>query len=289
MKEYTYFPGCSIKGTARPYESSLFEVFQKFHIALKELEDWCCCGATIYMSVDEKMAFTLAARNMALAKNNGTPIVLPCSACYLVFRKTKDYIEQYPSIKEKVGKALASIGLDISMATQIALRHPLDLLMSEVGIENIQKQIKQPLRKFKIASYYGCQIVRPYADFDDPNDPVVMDKLFDGLGATVIDYPFKTRCCGGSLTGTIEDVGLRLNYLLLNEAKKRGANCIAVICPLCQFNLEAYQQKINAINRTDISLPVLYFTQILGYALGIDEGKLGLNQMIVEPKDLLIA
>ena len=289
MKEYNYFPGCSVKGTARPYESSLLEVFNAMGMKLKELEDWSCCGATIYMSVNETMAFALASRNMALAKNSGAPLVLPCSACYLVFRKAKDYIEKYPAVKEKVSKVLSNMQLDISDIKNVILKHPLDLLMSEIGIENIQKRVKKPLRKFKIAPYYGCQIVRPYADFDDPHDPVVMDRLFEGLGATVVDYPLKARCCGGSLTGTIEDVGLRLNYLLLNEARKRGANCIAVICPLCQFNLEAYQEKINAMHKSNISMPILYFTQVVGYAMGIDEQKLGLKQMIVEPSELITA
>lgn len=289
MKEYPYFPGCSVKGTARPYESSLLEVFKIFDINLKELEDWCCCGATIYMSVSEMMAFALASRNMALIKNTAQPLVLPCSACYLVFRKTKDYIEKYPAVKEKVSKVLSQLGMKLSDIANVTLKHPLDLLMSEIGVENIQKKIKRPLRKFKIAPYYGCQIVRPYSDFDDPNEPVVMDKLLEGLGANVIDYPFKARCCGGSLTGTIEAVGLRLNYLLLNEARKRGANCIAVICPLCQFNLEAYQDKINTLYKSDISMPILYFSQVVGYALGIDEKTLGLNQMIVEPRELIAA
>lgn len=289
MKEYTYYPGCSIKGTARPYESSLLAVFKKLDMKLNELNDWSCCGATMYMSVDETMAFTLASRNMVLAKKEGHEVVLPCSACYLAFRKAKDYLEKYPRVKEKVGKALSSIGMGVSDIEDVAIRHPLDILCSDVGLEKIQKYIKKPLRKFKIAPYYGCQTVRPYADFDNANDPVMMDKLFEGLGAKIIDYPFKVRCCGGSLTGTIENVGLRLNYLLLNEAKKRGANCMVVICPLCQFNLEAYQEKINDINKSEISIPVLYFTQILGYAMGIDVKELGFNQMIVNPVELTAA
>lgn len=289
MKEYTYYPGCSVKGTARPYESSLLAVFKTLDMKLNELKDWSCCGATMYMSVNETMAFTLASRNMVLAKKEGKEIVLPCSACYLAFRKAKDYIEKYPNVKKKVGKALSSIGMDVADVEGVTIRHPLDIIYTDLGLENLQKLIKRPLRKLKIAPYYGCQTIRPYADFDDPNDPVMMDKLFEGLGAVIVDYPFKIRCCGGSLTGTIESVGLRLNYILLNEAKKRGANCMVVICPLCQFNLEAYQGKINDMNKSNLSIPVLYFTQVLGYALGIDEKELGFNQMIVNPLELLAA
>ena len=195
----------------------------------------------------------------------------------LAFRKAKDYIEKYPHVKEKVGRALSVMGMDVSEIEDVSIRHPLDIICTDLGLESVQKQIKQPLRKFKIAPYYGCQTVRPYADFDDANDPVMMDNLFEGLGAEVVDYPFKARCCGGSLTGTMENVGLRLNYILLKEAEKRGANCMVVICPLCQFNLEAYQEKINDMHKSSLSIPVLYFTQALGHALGIDDKDLGFN------------
>ena len=136
----------------------------------------------------------------------------------------------------------------------------------------------------KVACYYGCQIVRPYATFDDQYHPMTMDQILIAMGAETIDWPLKTRCCGGTLTGTIEDVGLRLNYILLREAKRRGADIIATACPLCQFNLECNQDKIGRHNHDDVSLPVAYFTQLMGLALGLPEKPLGLHRLFVPVK-----
>jgi heterodisulfide reductase subunit B len=286
MKAYTYYPGCSVKGTAKQYEESLLAVFEALDLRLEELPDWNCCGATFYMSVDEVMSFSLSARNLALAEPYKRDVVAPCSACYLVLLKTQDYIKRYPDIRKKVSDALDAANLTYHVGA-VRVRHPLEILINDVGLENIRNRVKSPLRSFKIAPYYGCQIVRPYQEFDHQRYPETMDHLFEALGATVVDYPLKTSCCGGSLMGTIENVGLRLNYILLKEAHKRGANCIATVCPLCQFNLEAYQRKILEKENGLTETPVLYFTQLVGLALGVPAQKLGLQRAMVTPKYLV--
>ncbi|MHB2156038.1 CoB--CoM heterodisulfide reductase iron-sulfur subunit B family protein [Calditrichota bacterium GD2] len=285
MKTYTYYPGCSIKGTAKSYEASLLQVFEALELKLEELPDWNCCGATFYMSVDETTSFVLSSRNLALAETLGRDIVTPCSACYLTLLKTKDYIQKYPEIREKVDAALTAANLTYSGTVRV--RHPLEVLYNDVGLEAIRNRTRLPLRAFKVAPYYGCQIVRPFQEFDDATYPETMDHLFHVLGAEVIDYPVKTRCCGGSLTGTIADVGLRLNYILLKEALERGANCIATVCPLCQFNLEVYQKKIIKRHKELAEIPILYFTQLLGLAFGIEAKDLGLKQHIVSAQELV--
>jgi heterodisulfide reductase subunit B len=280
MKQYTYYPGCSVKGTAKQYEESLLAVFNALDLKLNELDDWNCCGATLYMSVDNLMSFTLSARNLAKAAMNGQhDLVTPCSACYLVLLKTQDHIKRYPAIREKVNKALRAA--DLKYQQNVKVRHPLEVLLTDVGLEEIRKKVKTPLRGYKIAPYYGCQIVRPYSEFNHGSFPTSLDQLFEALGAEVVDYPLKTRCCGGSLTGTLEEVGLRLNYILLHEAVKRGANIMTTVCPLCQFNLECYQNKINSKYKTNIILPVVYFTQLMGLALGISKKALGLERNLV--------
>jgi heterodisulfide reductase subunit B len=132
----------------------------------------------------------------------------------------------------------------------------------------------------KVATYYGCQIVRPYATFDDPYNPTTMDRLMEALGATVVHYPLKTKCCGGSLTGTLPDAGLRLVYILISEAKRRGADCIATVCPLCQFNLDGYHAQLES-KYGDVMVPTVYFTQLMGLAFGLPEKRLGLNRAAV--------
>jgi heterodisulfide reductase subunit B2 len=278
-KEYVYFPGCSAKGTGKAYEESLLSVFKALGLAMKELDDWSCCGATLYMSVDEKISFALSCRNMALASKVGSKMVVPCSACYLVFKKTMDYVEKYGAIKTKIQGALHEVGLTYEGGVE--LKHPLEIILDEYGVKKLGSVVKNPLKNLRIAPYYGCQIVRPYTDFDDPVYPTKMDNVLEALGASVIDYPLKTRCCGGSLMGTIEEIGLRLNYILLKEAVDRGANCIAVLCPLCQFNLECYQEEINNRYHTNFSIPILYFTQVMGMAMGLGKEKLGLQRAMV--------
>ncbi len=285
MKSYTYYPGCSVKGTSKQYEESLLAVFEALELRMEELPDWNCCGATFYMSIDEKLSFSLSARNLALAEQYERDMVAPCSACYQVLLKTQDYIRRYPEIRHQVSDALNAAKL--TYRGKVRVRHPLEVLINDVGLESIRKFVRIPLRSFKIAPYYGCQIVRPYQEFDHHHNPETMDRLFEVLGAEVVDYPLKTHCCGGSLMGTIENVGLRLNYILLKEAHRRGANCIATACPLCQFNLEAYQKKILGIYNGFEEIPVLYFTQILGLALGLPKEKLGLARALVSPRHLV--
>ena len=282
--KFTYFPGCSLKGSGRAYEESLLAVCRQLGVELEELEDWNCCGATAYMAVSEGHAFSLAARNLALAEQKPNGLLAPCSACYLVLKKTQKYVAEYPQVGQEVHEALQRGGLKYAGTAKV--RHPLDVLVNDVGLDAIKKQVKMPLKGFKVAPYYGCQIVRPYADFDDQYNPVLMDKLFTALGAEVVKYPLKTRCCGGSLTGTLPEVGLGMSFHILQEAHRRGANVLATVCPLCQFNLDAYQGDMSK-QREPVHMPIVYFTQLMGLALGLGAKELGLNRGIISIAPLL--
>ena len=265
--KYAYFPGCSLKGTGRAYEESLLPVLRHLGVEVQEIEDWNCCGATAYMAVDEGKACAAAARNLALAERTGLRQMLaPCSACYLVLNKAQHYLNEYPTMRRVVTRALDSVGLQCRGDT--AVRHPLDVLLHDVGLDAIKQKVTRPLTGLKVAPYYGCQIVRPYATFDDQANPESMDKLLAALGATVVRWPLKTKCCGGSLTGTLPEAGLRLSYILLKEALKRGADVIATVCPLCQFNLDSYHAKI-AARWEPVRIPTVYFSQLMGLAFGL--------------------
>jgi heterodisulfide reductase subunit B2 len=282
--KFTYFPGCSLKGSGRAYEESLLPVCRQLGVELEELDDWNCCGATAYMAVSERQAFGLAARNLALAEQKPHGLLAPCSACYMVLKKTQHYMTDYPQIGHEVHEALNRGGLKYAGTAKV--RHPLDVLVNDVGLDAIKKQVKLPLKGFRVAPYYGCQIVRPYADFDDQHNPVLMDKLFKTLGAEVVTYPLKTRCCGGSLTGTLPEVGLGMSFHILQEAQRRGANVLATVCPLCQFNLDAYQDEMSK-QREPVHMPIVYFTQLMGLAFGLDAKELGLNRGIISIEPLL--
>lgn len=277
--KFTYFPGCSLKGLGRAYEESILPVFRELGIELNELEDWNCCGATAYMAVDEAKAFVLAARNLALAERQGQQALMaPCSACYLVLNKAKHAIQDSPAMADKVRRGLSTAQLKYTGT--VPVRHPLDILINDVGVEAIRQKVRTPLRGLKVAPYYGCQIVRPYSTFDDQYNPTTMDRLLEALGATVVRYPLKTKCCGGSLTGTVPEAGTRMVYILLKEAMKRGADVVATVCPLCQFNLDAYHAQITSAYEA-VPIPTVYFSQLMGLAFGLPARELGLHRAAV--------
>jgi heterodisulfide reductase subunit B len=286
--KYLYYPGCSLKSTGRAYEESALAVTEALGMRMDELEDWNCCGATNYMSISELKSFALSGRNLALANRqaNSTEsvsLVAPCAACYLGLTKAKRYIEEYPEIRSKVDGALNAAGLEYR--DHVRVRHLLDVLVNDFDQRSITEQVKVKLAGMKVACYYGCQIVRPYSEFDDQHNPTSMERLFKSLGMDVVDWPLKTRCCGGTLTGTVSEVGQRLSYILLREATRRGANVIVTACPLCQFNLECYQSEMSKRFNDSVHIPVTYFTQLMGLALGIPRKKLGLHRLFVPIPD----
>lgn len=276
---YAYFPGCSLSATGVAYDESLRTLFRLLDIKLDELDDWNCCGATSYMSIDEGSAFLLSARNLSLAHQMGAnELLAPCAACYLVLRKTQDYVQHHPEVESKVAQSLERAGL--AQLDGVRVRHPLEVLYNDIGVARIKSLAKRQWRGGRIACYYGCQAVRPYDEVDKPYNPTRMDELLGAIGVPTVDYSLKTKCCGGSLTGTLHEVGLRLNYILLKEAARKGAEAIVTMCPLCQFNLDVYQAEIAKQSGEQFDMPVLYFTQVLGWALGGERRELGLQRSI---------
>ncbi len=207
--EYLYYPGCSLEGSGKPYDESVRAVFRALGVGLEELNDWNCCGATIYMSVDEPTSLAISARNLALAeRNEGCHLVAPCSACYTVLLKTNRFLRDSPELKAKVDHILHEVGLRYDLT--VTVRHPLDVLINDIGVEAIAGAAARRLEGVLFAPYYGCQIVRPERGFDDPENPTQMDVLFEKLGARAVYFPVRTRCCGGMLMTTSPDVSLEL-------------------------------------------------------------------------------
>jgi heterodisulfide reductase subunit B len=276
---YAYYPGCSLDATARPYGESVNAIAAALDIELVEVDDWNCCGATAYMGVNEVLSFCLSARNLSLARRAGETLVTPCSACFTNLKKTQAYLVEFPEMKQKVSTALAEANMKYDGS--VVTKHLLQAMVEDVGLEEIRSRVKRPLTGLRVAPYYGCQIARPYGIEDDNDDPKMMDRLLEALGATPTYYPMKTVCCGGSLMGTREEVALRLCRNLLLCAQQGSADCIAVTCPLCQINLDAYQSAINKSYGTDFHLPILYFTQLMGLAFNLKFEDLGLQRCIV--------
>jgi len=290
--KYILYPGCCLEGNGKPCGESILSVFKALDSPLEELKDWGCCGATAYMSVDELKSFTLCSRNMAMAiaqygaaAKGALHLVAPCSACYSLMIKTQHYIEEKPEIGKVVKAALKEVGLESEgLHTRVTIRHPLDVLVNDIGLERIKEKAKKSLKGLKVACYYGCLLVRPYNTFDSAYNPVTMDRLAAALGAEPVDWPLKTRCCGATLSGTIPGVGTRLSYLILKEAKKRGAEWVLTACPVCQMDLECFQDQMNKRFNDDIQIPVLYFSQLVGMAFEIPNKEIGLQRLLIQPK-----
>jgi heterodisulfide reductase subunit B len=280
-----YYPGCSLHATARAYDESIRSIAGLMNLTLEEIDDWNCCGATAYMNVNEILSFSLSARNLALAAKTGLPVVSPCSACYTNLRKTEKFLAEMPDIKRKVDEALAAGGLRYDGG--IVSKHLLQVVVEDVGLDKVRALVKRPLAGLKVAPYYGCQIARPFPMEESVDNPVMLDRLLEALGAVAVPYAMKTICCGGSLMGTREEVALRLCRNLLLCAQQQKADCIAVTCPLCQMNVDTYQGRVNEIYGTSFNIPVLYFTQLMGMAFGIGAEDLGLQRGTVSAAALL--
>jgi heterodisulfide reductase subunit B len=286
LKYYTYFPGCSASdGNSQAYGRSAQAVSKVLDVELIELEDWNCCGSTPYSSIDELSSLCLSARNLSLAEKRGLEMVTPCSSCYVMLNRTKSILEEYPRVKANVDEALAAGGLEYH--GKVETRHLLDVFVNDIGYDAIRAKVKKSLEGLKVASYYGCQVVRPKLGFDNPEYPESLDKLAASLGAEPVPFPLKSRCCGGSMIISDEAVALELIKKLLDSAASNGAECLITVCPLCQTNLDAYQSRVNKKFKTNFHLPVLFFTQLMGLAFGLSEEDLDLKTNIVPAKKVL--
>jgi heterodisulfide reductase subunit B len=282
--KYAYFPGCSQESTAEEYKRSLLAVARRLGtMELIEIPDWNCCGATPAAAiVNPMLPHSLAARNLSIAREMGMDeIVAPCAACYKNLRKASQDLGHYAELRAQAKGALQNRPLD----RPPTVRHPLDVIVNDVGLDNIP--VQHPLHGLKVACYYGCLLTRPAGGFDDPEYPTSMERLMEVLGAEALNWPYKTKCCGGGIYMFHEKVSFSMSADVLAHAKAAGANVVAVGCPFCQLLLDLYQDKLGAIRNTTFNLPILFFTQLMGLAMGLDRRELGLEKLIVSPSALL--
>lgn len=283
--EYAYYPGCTLETTSKSYDVSTRACAEVLKIKLEEMRDWNCCGATATSSVNGLLYHTLNARNLAIAEKMGRDVCVPCSACFKNLNSTRKYLIDNSKAKENVNTALKEEELKFTGTAKA--RHLLDICVNDVGLKAIGSLAKKPLKGLKVATYYGCQIIRPQNEFDDPENPTLFEKLIEALGAEAVNYPLKTRCCGASLIITKNEVALKMVKNLLKCATDNKADCIVCNCPLCQLNLDAYQNSVNKTFGTNFRIPVLYFTQLMGVAFGIAKKKLGIGDEFVSATELL--
>lgn len=274
-----YYPGCSGLGTSLEYDASTRAVCRVLDVHLKDIPDWSCCGSTPAHTVDHLLSTALACRNFAQAETAGiTDVVTPCPSCLKNLRNALHHLED-PLFKARV-EALTQRPLQ----TGHSIKSVLQILIEDVGLDAIAARVVRPLKGLKVVPYYGCLMHRPASamKFDDPENPTSLDRILEALGAEVLPFPLKVDCCGASFGIPRKDVVTRLSGRLLDLAASLGADVVVVACPLCQMNLDLRQAQVNSANGTRHTLPIPYFTQLMGYAFGLDGGTLGFKKLIVD-------
>jgi len=291
MNKYLFYPGCSMESSAKAYMESINTILEPLDLGFEEIDDWNCCGATEYLGINLIPAYSLIARNLALAAKqmNGTrTLVAPCSACYLNLAKADHYMRERPSLGTKVNDALKAGGLQY-VPGSLDVRHLIDILVYDIGLEAIRDKVVHPLTGLRIAPYMGCMLPRPdYQNrWSDHEHPTELDDLLRALGAEVIDYPLTTSCCGGHMTQIGPETAFELIRRLVADADDRGAHLMATVCPMCQMNIDAYQNEMNHFFDTDYHMPVLFFTQLMGLAFGREPEELGIGTELVSSREAL--
>lgn len=286
---YSFYPGCSMEGTAIPYRISLEAVFHALNMELQEIPDWNCCGATMVSGITGRYpAQVLAARNLALAEALGQDILVPCSSCYLNLAVVNRKFLEDPNFKGKANAALNAAGLHCNGAVRV--RQIMEVLVQDIGLEKIRNAVKNPLQGLRVAGYVGCQTPRAFPwQFDDPEQPVYLDHIIECLGATPVHFPKKAWCCGGSHSLTNAEIILDTAGGVLDSALQDNAQIIVTTCPMCQLNLDVHQDRIVKRRGQGISLPVLFITQLMAMAFDLPAESMALRYNIISPQSVLKA
>ncbi len=288
--KYAYYPGCSAHTSGKEYDKSFRLVAKALDIELVDVPDWSCCGSHVTYVFNPALAASLSARNLGLVEKIGGEVILTtCSGCYQTLKRSNELLKHDGVVQSKVKNALEAINLNYT--GNVRVRHALEALTTDEALKAISAKLTKPLKGLKVAPYYGCAIVRPKFEdsFDDPENPQSLDRLLKVLGAEPIPYIDKVRCCGGVLIMKHEKVGLEMVRRLLVDAKQAGADCIVTPCALCHLNLDIMQPKVEQTFKTTLNMPVFFFTQLIGLALGFPSHQLGFDKHMVPPISLLQA
>jgi heterodisulfide reductase subunit B len=274
----SFFPGCSLEGTAREYGESIEAVCNAIDIELQELSGWNCCGASSAHATNEFLSIALPARNLSIAEKAERDLVTPCAACYSRFKTA-----------EKALTGESPVDVEIPFRGEISILHMLEFLCREEFAKGIERNIAKPLNNIKAVSYYGCLLVRPpgVTHAEHCEDPGNLDTLIAKLGGESVFWPYKTECCGGSLVLSRVDIIHRLNSRLLDMAQEAGADCIVTACPLCQANLDTRQEEIEVGKGIKYNMPIFYFTELMGLVFGNQGVDKWFGRHFVDPRPLL--
>ncbi|MDY6796147.1 MAG: CoB--CoM heterodisulfide reductase iron-sulfur subunit B family protein [Actinomycetota bacterium] len=284
MKEYSYFPGCSQLSSAEEYGISAQEVSEALGFRLKALPDWNCCGASSAHMTNHLLSLALPGRNLVLARQEGRDLVVICAACYHNLKSAQMELLSDEAAAHRVEEI---VGSDPRFEGRIVTL--LDVLAEELGLDDMEGRVKSKLEGLRPVSYYGCLMARPRGimEDDDPDNPAFMDRLLSVLGAEVKNWSYKTDCCGGSLSLTRPDIVASLVNRLFEAAEEAGANCMVTACPMCLANLEMRQSEKRLRYSLKHDMPVFFFTELMGLALGLEDVEDWFGRHLIDPRPLL--
>ncbi|MBI5248202.1 MAG: CoB--CoM heterodisulfide reductase iron-sulfur subunit B family protein [Desulfomonile tiedjei] len=281
----SYYPGCSLEGTAKSYDISVRHVCRSLDIQLEEVPTWACCGSSPALKMNRLLSTALSAHNLALAeRQNLSDVVAPCPFCFRRLKSAQEEMARDPALRQKVEQTIES-----QVNGNLTIHNLLGFLTERVGMKAIGEKIRKPLTGLKLIPYYGCYVVKPpsVTCFDDPANPTSLDEILRAAGGEVLDWDFKSECCGAGLSLSKPEKVCELTGRLVRDAAWRGADAIVVVCQLCQANLDLRQREIGLTDKKEYQLPVIYFTELLGLAFGCASEQLGLDRHFVDPLAVL--
>ncbi len=295
-----YYPGCALEGTGHPYNRSTKALGKALGLDLVEVDNWNCCGAMEVKNIDPKVQTYLSSRVMSIAANQMRMdvVMAPCNGCYHNLKKAEHDLAHDPASAEVVAKLSAKAGHPAYRPGQVESIHALEWIKGAIGEEGLRERVKGGLKGLRIANYYGCMYTRPRNIFpekdagpgsESTSKPHFMDDLLAAAGAVNVDFPLKTACCGGAHTLSDSDLSTKLVLNILNAAEAAGAEIIATECPTCHSGLEMHQIRAEKRFQRKTGVKIVYFTQLLGLALGLSARQVGLHENVSESKALLAA
>jgi heterodisulfide reductase subunit B len=279
-----YYPGCTLSTKAKGFDRAARDSFAALGIELAELKMWNCCGATFPLSQDNLLDLAGPVRNLVSAAEEGEQLAVACSTCFNVLKRSNLVMRDDEDKREKI-----NFFIEAEYAGGVEILHLLEILRDQVGWDKVAEAVKKPLTGLKVAPYYGCMYLRPPKEmgFDDHENPQILENYIRAMGAEVADYPHRAECCGNYIATFDVETTQEMAYMILASTRRADADLIITSCPLCQFNLDRWQTDIALKHGGFRPIPVLYDTQLLGIALGLDTSGFDLDKLYVDPMPVL--
>ena len=279
-----YFPGCTLNTTGKGFDNAVRLASAAVGLELVELSGWNCCGATYPLIIDNMLELAAPAHILVEAQKQGSQVTTACTTCYNVLKRTNNFIRTHPDERDRINAFI-----EADYAGEVEVVDIVHLLRDQVGFDVVRDKVLKPLAGLKVAAYYGCMVLRPPAEvaYDDPDHPRSLDDLMAALGAAAVDYPHKNECCGAYLAVKAPEVTRSMVYTILGSAQRAGAEAMVTNCPLCQFNLDKQQREMTNSYAGYRPIPVFYFSQLMGLALGLDIDDYGWDRHYIDPRPLV--